>query len=96
MVRGVRTSALHLCWVVGGSTVLAASAGHRLAEQRPRGFVVSGLYGVTATLAGGSVVLLVVGAASAGRVRTAGIALVALVGAGPSTVVVGRRTMITA
>lgn len=41
---------LHLFWALGGATGLASSAGHDLAEQRPTGFVVFGLYGVAIVL----------------------------------------------
>lgn len=40
-------ASLHLFWALGGTTGLASSAGRDLAERRPTGFVVFGLYGVT-------------------------------------------------
>lgn len=41
---------LHLFWALGGTTGLASSAGRDLAEHRPTGFVVFGLYGVAILL----------------------------------------------
>lgn len=41
---------LHLFWALGGTTGLASSAGRDLAERRPTGFVVFGLYGVAILL----------------------------------------------
>ena len=46
---------LHLFWALGGSWLLASSAGATLAEDRPTWFVIGGLWGVA--------VVLVVGAA---------------------------------
>lgn len=43
-------AALHLFWALGDTTGLASSAGRDLAERRPAGFVVFGLYGVSILL----------------------------------------------
>lgn len=54
-------AALHLYWALGGRKGLASSAGHDLAERRPAGFVVFGLYGVALLLIAGIVLLVVAG-----------------------------------
>jgi hypothetical protein len=46
--------AVHVFWALGGDAGLASSAGARLAAQRPELFVVFGLWGVAAVLAGGA------------------------------------------
>lgn len=75
-------AALHLFWALGGGTGLASSAGRDLAERRPTGFVVFGLYGVSVVLIAAVVILTV--AAGWGRSPTwsrYATAVVALVGA---------------
>jgi hypothetical protein len=47
-------AAVHVFWALGGEVGLASSAGARLAAQRPELFVVFGLWGVAAVLAGGA------------------------------------------
>lgn len=42
---------VHLYWALGGSVGLAESAGRTLAQERPLGFVLTGLYGVALALA---------------------------------------------
>ena len=45
---------LHVFWALGGSWLLATSAGSALAEDRPAWFVVLGLWGVAVVLLAGS------------------------------------------
>lgn len=71
---------LHLFWAVGGSFGLASSAGRHLADRRPLGFVVLGLYGVAAILLAGSVVLLATSTAQASKRRTAAVVVLLLIG----------------
>lgn len=70
-------AAVHLFWGVGGTIGLASSAGPKLAERRPAGFVVFGLYGVAVLLlAGIALVMVVSGGIASQRVsRVAGVAL---------------------
>jgi hypothetical protein len=51
-------AAVHLFWAVGGTAGLASSAG-QLAERRPAGFVVFGLFGVGALLLVGIALVMV-------------------------------------
>jgi Protein of unknown function (DUF3995) len=66
---------LHLFWALGGSVGLASSAGRSLAEHRPVGFIVFGLYGVAAALIVGGILVLAPSAAKPGRGRSAIVAL---------------------
>jgi len=45
---------LHLFWALGGSSLLASSAGVALAGDRPRWFVIFGLWGVVLVLLAGA------------------------------------------
>lgn len=74
-------AAVHLFWAVGGAAGLASSAGRDLAERRPAGFVVFGLFGVAALLLVGIALVMVAsgGIASEPLSRLAGV-LVAVVG----------------
>jgi len=70
-------AALHLFWAVGGTAGLASSAGQALAERRPAGFVVFGLFGVAALLLAGIALVIVAtgGIASERLSRVAGVVL---------------------
>lgn len=70
-------AALYLFWAVGGTAGLASSAGQALAERRPAGFVVFGLFGVAALLLAGIALVIVAtgGIASVRLSRVAGVVL---------------------
>lgn len=74
-------AATHLYWALGGSIGLASSAGRELAERRPAGFVVFGLFGVAALLlAGLALVVAATGGVGSPRIsRLAGV-IVGIVG----------------
>ena len=48
-------SALHIYWAVGGSWLLATSAGPELTQDRPLWFVLFGLWGVALVLGAGAI-----------------------------------------
>jgi hypothetical protein len=73
---------LHVSWALGGSWLLATSAGSALAEDRPAWFVVLGLWGVAVVLlAGAALGLALARPQTSGRATRLGALLGCLAGA---------------
>ena len=73
---------LHVFWALGGSWLLASSAGSTLAEDRPMWFVVLGLWGVAVVLlAGAALGLALARSRASGRATRLGAFLGCLTGA---------------
>lgn len=82
-------AAVHLFWAAGGGTAgLASSAGQELAERRPAGFVVFGLFGVAALLLIG-IALVMVASGGIGSERLSRVAAVVLAVVGVALVIRG-------
>ncbi len=81
-------AAVHLFWAVGGTTGLASSAGPELADRRPAGFVVFGLYGVAVLLLAG-IALVMVASGGIGSLRLSRVAGVVLAVVGAALVIRG-------
>ena len=75
-------SALHIYWALGGSWMLASSAGLELTQDRPLWFVLFGLWGVALVLVAGAVLGLALARGHlSGRAARVATALCFLVGA---------------
>ncbi len=81
-------AAVHLFWAAGGTAGPASSAGPELAERRPAGFVVFGLFGVAALLLIG-IALVMVASGGIGSERLSRVAAVVLAVVGVALVIRG-------